>query len=430
MDPSHLEQKTSTKATSKTNLFYGWYILAASFFLLFFQSGARFSFGVMFKPMIAEFGWNRASMSFAFFLNMTFFALTLSIAGRIYDRYGPKWVIFLSTVLLSAGFVGISFIGSLWQFNICYGIIVGIGLGGASVPIIGAMISKWFDKSRGLIISLAISGTCIGQFVLVPLVAILVSNLGWRQSHMVIGLIQLAINSTIVLSVFKGEPKDIGLKPFGSDDRQDTNEDGKQAISIDDSTDLNLQQAMRTASFWFFLVMMFICGSGDFLITSHLIPMVTDFNISASTAANMLAWFGLLSMGGILVAGPASDLIGNKTPIALTFVLRLFLFLLVLKYQNLFSFYVFAILFGFTFLITAPLCTTLSGKLYGFHHIGLISGFITTVHHMAGGFWAYVGGWMFDRTGSYRAIFMISALMALLALVFTICIKEKRHYIN
>ena len=130
-------------------------------------------------------------------------------------------------------------------------------------------------------------------------------------------------------------------------------------------------------------------------------------------------------MGGILVAGPASDRIGNKIPITLTFVLRMFLFLLILKYQNLFSFYVFAIVFGFTFLVTAPLNTTLAGKMYGFRHIGLISGFSTTVHHLGGGFWAYMGGMMFDRTGSYETMFILSALLALAALVLTICIKEK-----
>ena len=112
MDPEQRGNTTVVKAISRINLFYGWYILAASFFLLFFQSGARFSFGVMFKPMIAELGWDRASMSFAFFLNMTFFALTMSIGGRLYDRYGPKWVIFFSTVLLSAVYIGFSFIDS------------------------------------------------------------------------------------------------------------------------------------------------------------------------------------------------------------------------------------------------------------------------------------------------------------------------------
>ncbi|MCK4986400.1 MAG: hypothetical protein KAS40_12810 [Desulfobacterales bacterium] len=82
----------SEKAHASSRIFYGWYVMAASFFLLFFQSGARFSFGIMFKPMMAELGWNRASISSVFFLNIVFFALTLTVAGRLYDRYGPKWV--------------------------------------------------------------------------------------------------------------------------------------------------------------------------------------------------------------------------------------------------------------------------------------------------------------------------------------------------
>jgi len=184
---------------------------------------------------------------------------------------------------------------------------------------------------------------------------------------------------------------------------------------------------MRTRSFWFFLIAMFICGTGDFLVTTHLIPFVTDHGISPTTAGNMLAWYGLMSLAGIMVAGPVSDLMGNKIPIALTFLLRVMSFLLILKYQNPASFYIFALTFGFTHLITAPLTATLVGRLYGFSHVGLISGFITTVHHSGGGFWAYMGGLIFDQTGSYRLAFILSTIMALVAFCSTILIIERRH---
>ena len=119
---------------------------------------------------------------------------------------------------------------------------------------------------------------------------------------------------------------------------------------------------------------------------------------------------------------------GNKIPIALSFGLRLVLWLLILSHQNLYTFYIFAAMFGFTFLITAPLTTTLVGKLYGFSHIGLISGFITMVHHMGGGLWAYIGGWSFDTSGSYRWAFIGSAVMAGIALIGTLMIKEKPQF--
>ena len=403
-------------------------MLAVCFLLLFFQAGARFSFGIVFKPMIAQLGWDRASISLAFFLNMIFFALTMSIAGRLYDRYGPKWVILVSTLFLSGGYGCIASIETLWEFNLYYGIIAAIGTGGASIPLIAAMMSKWFDKNRGLVISLALSGNCIGQFVLVPVFSDVVLKFGWRVSYAVIGTIIFLVNTTLALLVIKGGPEELDATSLKLDQPPDIDTVEKKLASLAaDAKDINLKGAMRTSSFWLFLIVMFVCGSGDFLVASHLIPMVTDFKISPSIAADMLAWFGLLSLGGMLIAGPASDLIGSKIPLVLTFALRLALFVMVLKYQNLISFYIFAVAFGFTFLITAPLTTTLVGKLYGFSHVGLISGFITMIHHLGGGFWAYMGGLIFDTTGSYYWSFLVSAFMAGIAVICTLLIKEKRY---
>ncbi|MGD1972380.1 MAG: MFS transporter [Desulfobacterales bacterium] len=420
----------SRKKTATSRIFYGWYVLAASFFLLFFQSGARFSFGIMFKPMAAEMGWNRTSISLTFFLNTVFFALTLSLAGKLYDRYGPRMVILVSTVLLAAGYISTSQVYSLWQFHLFYGVITAVGLGGASVPLIAALMSKWFARRRGLAISLALSGNCLGQFVMVPFVNWFVLAYGWRFSYVLLGIIILAGNILLVLTVIKGDPEEMGIKPYGHDPVDAAAKPENPNNTIPQPNDLSLLQASKTRSFWFFLLFMLICGSGDFLVAAHLVPVVTDSGVSPTSAANMMAWFGLLSMGGILIAGPASDLIGNKIPIALTFVLRLILFLMILKYPSPITFFIFAIGFGFTLLITAPLTTTLVGRLYGFTHVGLISGFITTIHHLGGGFWAFMGGAIFDRTGSYQITFTLSAFLAFIAIISTLAIKEKRHTIN
>ena len=420
----------SKKTPASSLIFYGWYILAASFLLLFFQSGARFSFGIMFKPMMAELGWNRASISSVFFLNMIFFALTLSVAGRLYDRYGPRWVIFISTLLLAAGYMCTSLVRSLWQFHLFYGVLTAIGTGGASVPLIAALMSKWFEKRRGLAISLALSGACLGQFILVPVFNRIILTYNWRISYLLIGLIILGVNTILAFTVIKGDPEDLGCKPYGQADAENNTAPIDTGNLVTGEKDLNLRQAMKTYSFWLFLAFMFVCGGGDFLVATHLVPFVTDYGVSPTTAANMLALFGLMSLGGILIAGPASDLIGNKIPIAATFVLRLLLYAMIIKYRNPISFYIFAGGFGFTFLITAPLTATLAGRLYGFAHVGLISGFITTIHHLGGGFWAYMGGLLFDKTGSYQLIFVFSAILVVIAMFCTMAVKEKRHIIT
>ncbi len=420
----------SKKTYPSSRIFYGWYILAASFFLLFFQAGARFSFGIMFKPMMAELGWNRASISSVFFLNMVLFALTLSVAGKLYDCYGPRWVIFISTALLAAGYICTSLVRTLWQFHLFYGVLTAIGTGGASLPMVAALMSKWFEKRRGLTISLALSGACLGQFMLVPVFNRFILTYNWRISYVLIGLIIFGVNTILALAVFKGDPQDMGLKPHGCNAADEFADPQEPENAMPRQKDLNLLQALKTRSLWLFLVFMFICGSGDFLIITHLVPFVTDYGVTSTAAANMLAIFGLMSLGGILVAGPASDLIGNKIPIALTFALRLILFLMILKYRNPILFYFFAGGFGFTWMVTAPLTATLAGRLYGFTHVGLISGFITTVHHLGGGFWAYMGGLLFDKTESYQIIFVLSAALAVIAMISALLLNEKRHVIT
>jgi MFS family permease len=415
------------RTTHSFHFFYGWYILSSSFLILFFTTGARFTIGVVFKPLMAEFGWDRGLISLAFFLNMTIYAFSLIIIGRAYDRHGPKWVIMISAVFLSVGFMSLSLVEASWQFFIFYGILAALGMGGTTVPLFAALMSKWFERGRGLAVSMGLAGSCMGQFILVPAFTVLVLRYGWRISYFCIGLIMLVVIMTLALVVIKGDPHDLGLEPWGHENGVNVRKDKDRKITNINSRDLGLTDAMKTYSFWLFVAVMFVCGSGDFLVTTHLIPMVTDYNIPATTAGNMLAWLGLMSLPGILIAGPLSDVIGNKIPIVLTFLMRFALFILILKFQGLVSFYVFACAFGFTLLITAPLNALLVGKLYGFSHVGLLSGFITTIHHLGGGFWAYLGGEIFDRTGSYELAFILSALMALVAVLCTVLIKEKKH---
>jgi MFS family permease len=420
----------SNQTAQKSRLFYGWYVLAASFLILFLSSGARFTVGIAFKPLIAEFGWSRSAVSLAVFLNMAVYSLSVIATGKLYDRFGPKWVIIVSTLFLSSGYMLIALTQTLWHFLVLYGVVAALGLGGTTVPIFAALMSKWFEKRRGLTISLALSGNCLGQFALVPLFSTLITDYGWRASHLWIGLMMLVLNLGLTFLVIRGDPEDLGVVPYGRKD------ESRSPSLIDDAEDtppvrdMGLRDAMRTSSFWLFVLFMFVCGSGDFLMTTHMIPMVTDFGIPAVTASNMLAWFGLLSLAGILVAGPASDLIGDKIPIALTFLLRVFAFLLVIAYQNLTSFYVFALIFGFSYLVTAPLTPTLVGRLYGFSHVGVLSGFITTVHHLGGGFAAWGGGVLFDMTGSYQAVLVISAILAAIAAVSTMLIRQRRQVVS
>lgn len=470
-------------------LFYGWYVLAASFLIQFLNAAVRFIIGVMIKPIILEFDWSRSAVSMAVLLNTLVYALSVVVAGKLYDRYGPKWVIIGSTVLSAAGYVLMANVQSLWELLLYYGVLVGAGFGGITLPLFANIVAKWFDRRRGLAVSLSLAGNCIGQFALIPVFTDMTVNLGWRQTNVWLGLMTLVLNTVLTLAIIRGDPQQLKILPYGraadpaspadpvssadpaspadpapathlapvaglappadptsASDRSLTGAAGRGAKASPVSpvapvspaspvlptsqvapVDFTLKQAMRTGSFWLFSVAMFVCGSGDWLLTTHLVPMVTDYGISTATGASMLAWFGFLSLGGVLLAGPASDKIGDKIPIALTFGLRFLLFVLLLFFQNEISFWIFSLGFGLTFLATAPLTPTLLGRLYGFTNIGVIAGLVTTLHHVGGAIWAYLGGAIFDWTGGYLWAFAISAVMAAVAVVCAFFIRQVRY---
>jgi MFS family permease len=414
-------------SSARPTISFGWYVVAASFVIMFLNAGARLMIGVLVKPMIADFGWSRSAVSLAVFVNMAVFSVAIIVAGRLYDRYGPKRIILVSSLLFSGGLMLMAVMTNLWQFILFYGVISAAGLGGTTSPIFGAIVSRWFERKRGSAISLAMSGTSLGQFALVPLFTAFLLDEGWRSTMLWVGVLCLVVNVVLVFWVLRGDPEELGKEPYGHVEVAAAAAAAGAPAAAPEPRSLGLREAMRTGSFWLFAVAMFVCGAGDFLLTTHLVPMATDHGVPTSTAVAMLAWFGLMSLGGILLAGPASDLIGDRIPIALAFGLRVVLFLVIVRYQNAAAFWVLSLGFGFTFLITAPLTTTLMGRMFGFANIGLLGGFITTIHHLGGGLWAYLGGAVYDATGSYALAMAISAAASAVALVCTLLIREVRH---
>jgi len=400
-------------------IFYGWYVLAAAFAILFLNTGGRYIVGMLVKPVAADFGWSRGELSSGIFLNMAVYAATVFLTGRLYDRFGAKWVIAVSTVLFSAGYALMASMHSLWQFLLYYGVLNAAGLGGTTVPIFGSVIGHWFKRRRGLAVSLAFAGSSLGQFFLLPIFSDMIHSSGWRVTILWIAGAAFMLNLTLVFVVLRRDPdKYVDEGGLASPTR---------ASSVAGVADLTLSQAMRSRSLWMFALAMFVCGSADMLVTTHLVPMATDYGLSDGTAASMLAWLGLLGLAGILLAGPAADAIGNKLPIAITFALRVVLCVMVIKLKGTVPFWIFSLGFGITLLVTAPLVPTLVSAMYGTTHIGFISGFINTVHMMGGGLWAYLGGVIYDRTGSYNLALLLSAISAGIALICTLLIREERH---
>jgi MFS family permease len=405
---------------------YGWVILSALIAFLFMTGTIRYSYGVIFKPMLEEFGWSRTVGSWAYGLNMICFAVTLPFSGYLYDRHNHKHLLLFFGLIMVAGVLIMPHVQVLWQLVICYGVLAGIGFGGTSMTLLSAVVSRWFRSRLGTLMAVGLAGTSLGQMAMLPFVSWITATFGWRRAFSILGLIAVAVLAIVVLLMKN--------RPTGPESEQPATPDvapgQSEPQTISDSCSdvipetLSITQAMKTVSFWMICIVYMICGFGDFLVDLHIVPMLTDRGASLMGGGTIKAFMGGASFLGVLFFGWSTDKFGSRVPLSISFGIRALIVVMVLLSDDYLAMQCFAVLFGFTFLASAPIATVLVRELYGVGNIALITGSVVFLHHAAGGFGSVTGSILFDNSGSYRLALGAVMVLSLLATVMSLMIPK------
>ena len=187
---------------------------------------------------------------------------------------------------------------------------------------------------------------------------------------------------------------------------------------------LSLRQALSSRPFLLLVGIYSICGFQDFFVATHIVAFAQDKGVGDVLAGNLLAWMGVMGLLGVLVAGVMADALGASRPTALCFVMRIGIFALILLFQGTPAILVFGLLYGFTFLITAPLTVVFLGNIYGPHRLGTLTGTVSMIHQITGGLGAFAGGWIYDLTGTYNIAFVLMLALSLAATALTLVVRE------
>ena len=380
-----------------------WVILAAGFFILFFAGGSRYALGLMLKPMTEDLGWSRSTLSFAVTFFMFTSALALPLAGRLVDRYSLRWVLAFGATTVAVGVGLMSRVAEPWQVFLVYGVLFAVGHAATGNPIVGVMITRWFERRRGIANSVAVSGNATGQLVIIGTLAAFLTNTGWRNAYGLLGAANLIIAVPLILAALKSWPR-----TDAESDQVDTPEGGTPQVDTPSiAVPLGPPSVIRSGQFWLLVFLYAVCGFQDFFMVTHIVAFAQDSGIGTVLAGNILALMGLMGLIGVLCAGLLSDAFGAQRPLALCFVMRIGIFSLIIAVQNTPVILVFSLLYGFTFLMTAPLTVIFSREIFGPVRLGTVSGTISMVHQMFGGLGALAGALIFDHWGSYYGAFVL-----------------------
>ena len=396
---------------------YAWVILAIGFTVLFFSSGSRFAFGLLLKPMSEDLELSRSALSLAATCFMIVGAVTMPFVGRLVDSFSVRRVVAVAVVIASAGIGLMGMAQTQWQVILLYGIIFAIGNGGSSVGPIGVMISRWFERGRGTATSAAMSGNAIGQLVIITALASALAHIGWRNACITLGVVNLLIVVPLVIAFARSntEPSSSSVRP----------ELVEGHTLSPETTALPARTIFTSRQLWLLLVVYSVCGFQDFFVATHVVAFAQDKGLTAAFSGTLYAFMGLFGLFGVMSAGLLADRYGSTLPTALCFIGRIVCFGLIILAQDTPAIVVFALLYGFTFLITAPLTVTFAGSMFGAPRLGMMSGFINMTHHIAGGLGALVGGLVFDARGSYDAAFALMLALSVIAAALTFMVRER-----
>ena len=394
---------------------YSYVILTTGFFILFFSGGSRFAFGLMLKPMSEDLDVSRSTLSLAVTTFMVVSALALPFVGRLVDQWSLKGTIGIGAML---GGLGIGLMGQVdapWQVFIVYGVVYALGNAGSSISPVTVMISRWFPNRRGIASSGAVAGNAVGQLLIVTALAAVLVSLDWRWAFTVLGISNVAVLAPLVFLAVRDKPseEDVELSSLAA-----------KVITPPD-TALSLGQTLTSPQLVLLVAVYAICGFQDFFVATHIVAFARDQGVGSVLAGNLLALMGLMGLIGVLASGLLADAFGAVRPTVICFLVRMLIFAFIIFDQSTFSIIVFGLLYGLTFLITAPLTVVFVGNIFGVARLGTLAGSISMVHQISGGAGAFVGAWIFDNHGSYVDMFRLLLVLSVAAAVLTTLVREK-----
>ncbi|MCG6578189.1 MFS transporter [Pseudomonas sp. AF32] len=382
----------------------GW-VLAGSALILALSLGVRHGFGLFLAPMSAEFGWGREVFAFAIALQNLIWGLAQPFTGALADRFGAAKVVLIGGVLYALGLLFMGLSDSAWSLSLSAGLLIGLGLSGTSFSVILGVVGRAVPpEKRSMGMGIASAAGSFGQFAMLPGTLGLIGWLGWSAALLALGLLVALI--VPLVSMLKDSPAPLAGH--------------EQTLSE------ALREACSHSGFWLLAIGFFVCGFQVVFIGVHLPAYLVDQHLPASVGTTVLALVGLFNIFGTYTAGWLGGRMSKPRLLTGLYLLRavvigLFLWLPVTTTTA----YLFGMAMGLLWLSTVPLTNGTVATLFGVRNLSMLGGIVFLFHQLGSFLGGWLGGVVYDRTGSYDLIWQVSILLSLMAAALNWPVSER-----
>ncbi|MEX2449404.1 MAG: MFS transporter [Rhodospirillales bacterium] len=390
-------------------------ILVCGTLILLFSVGIRQTFGLFMAPVSADLGWGREVFALAIATQNLAWGLSQPFVGAIADRFGAGKVIALCGLLYTGGLYMMATAQTPGEIVFSNGFMIGFALSGCGYPVILAVIGRSVpERKRSLFLGIGSTGGSSGQLLMIPVSQFFITSAGWAMA-----LLYLMVLSALIVpmaAALAGRVKDANA-PGGSP--------GAVAM-IDQSIGKALREAKGHSGYILLTAGFFVCGWQIGFVAAHFPAYLSDQGFSPAIAAAALALIGLFNIIGTFGAGMLGGTFRKKTLLAGLYFFRavLFALFLVLPHSET-GILVFSAAIGIMWLATVPLTSGLVGQMLGVRYLGMLYGIIFMSHQLGSFCGVWLGGYLYDTTGSYDAIWWGSIVLGLAAAALHVMIDDR-----
>lgn len=385
------------------------FLIAAACLLLLLSFGFRAGFGLFVKPISAANGWGREIISIALAVQNLFWGITAFIAGGMADRFGNVKVVIAGTLLYALGMVLIPGVTHPLELNATAGLLVGAGIAGTSFGIVlPAMARAVGPHRRQWALGLGTAAGSIGQFAIVPIAQGLIDAYGWGTA------LNLLAGSALLMAALA-----LPLAPYSGGGPANQAETGQTVTAA-------LGEAIHHRSFLLLVMGFFVCGFHVAFITAHMPAFITDLGFDPQVGAWSISIIGLCNVFGAYLSGVVSGRLPMRLVLVFIYAARavvITLFLLVPF--SLVSVMVFSAAMGFLWLATVPPTSGLVAVMFGTRYMAMLYGIVFLGHQTGSFLGVWLGGWLYDRSGSYDGVWWTGAALAVTAALVHWMINER-----
>ena len=383
-------------------------VLACGAAIVTLSMGIRHGFGLWLQPITQAQDWSRETFALALAIQNLSWGLFGIFAGMLADKFGAFRVIIGGSILYALGLLGMAHAPTPLLFALTAGVLIGAAQAGTTYAVIYGVIGRNVSlEKRSWAMGVAAAAGSFGQFLMVPVEGWLISSLGWQEALVALGMAVLLI---VPLAWGLREPGFAGGTP------------PKREQTIVQA----LREAFRYRSFQLLMAGYFVCGFQVVFIGVHMPSYLKDKGLSPEVASYALALIGLFNVFGTYAAGALGQRLQKKNILAFIYLARsaaITLFLLAPLSPT--SVYVFSAVMGLLWLSTVPPTNAIVGQIFGVAHLSMLSGFVFFSHQIGSFLGAWMGGVLFDRTGSYDVVWWISIGLGVVAMLLNLPIDQR-----